>query len=96
MAGLGGGAEGAHREGAQALHPSIPKLYYHGEPLSVNVHVTNNSAKTVKKIRVSGKRQGWTRAWGRLPRSGVHMAQSGVVGPEVRTPPLSRSVPCPQ
>nr|XP_008008125.1 beta-arrestin-2 isoform X2 [Chlorocebus sabaeus] len=31
----------------------IRKLYYHGEPLSVNVHVTNNSTKTVKKIKVS-------------------------------------------
>ncbi|KAL1772345.1 beta-arrestin-2 isoform X2 [Sigmodon hispidus] len=36
------------------LEASLDKeLYYHGEPLSVNVHVTNNSAKTVKKIRVS-------------------------------------------
>lgn len=41
---------------------SLQKLYYHGEPLNVNVHVTNNSAKTVKKIRVSGRRWGW--AWG--------------------------------
>ncbi|CAO2643931.1 Arrb2 [Lemmus lemmus] len=36
------------------LEASLDKeLYYHGEPLNVNVHVTNNSAKTVKKIRVS-------------------------------------------
>ncbi|XP_063098743.1 beta-arrestin-2 isoform X2 [Cavia porcellus] len=36
------------------LEASLDKeLYYHGEPLSVNVHVTNNSSKTVKKIRVS-------------------------------------------
>uniref|UniRef100_I3NA34 Beta-arrestin-2 n=1 Tax=Ictidomys tridecemlineatus TaxID=43179 RepID=I3NA34_ICTTR len=36
------------------LEASLDKeLYYHGEPLSVNVHVTNNSTKTVKKIRVS-------------------------------------------
>ena len=34
------------------------KLYYHGETLNVNVHVTNNSTKTVKKIKVSG------RTWG--------------------------------
>ncbi|CAO2643928.1 Arrb2 [Lemmus lemmus] len=48
------------------LEASLDKeLYYHGEPLNVNVHVTNNSAKTVKKIRVSGRRWGWTRAWGR-------------------------------
>uniref|UniRef100_A0A8I3W112 Beta-arrestin-2 n=1 Tax=Callithrix jacchus TaxID=9483 RepID=A0A8I3W112_CALJA len=36
------------------LEASLDKeLYYHGEPLSVNVHVTNNSTKTVKKIKVS-------------------------------------------
>ncbi|XP_038173073.1 beta-arrestin-2-like [Arvicola amphibius] len=36
------------------LEASLDKeLYYHGKPLSVNVHVANNSAKTVKKIRVS-------------------------------------------
>ncbi|XP_047400018.1 beta-arrestin-2 isoform X2 [Sciurus carolinensis] len=36
------------------LEASLDKeLYYHGEPLNVNVHVTNNSTKTVKKIRVS-------------------------------------------
>ncbi|XP_056673659.1 beta-arrestin-2 isoform X2 [Monodelphis domestica] len=36
------------------LEASLDKeLYYHGEPLNVNVHVTNNSTKTVKKIKVS-------------------------------------------
>ncbi|KAF6298030.1 arrestin beta 2 [Rhinolophus ferrumequinum] len=36
------------------LEASLDKeLYYHGEPLNINVHVTNNSTKTVKKIRVS-------------------------------------------
>uniref|UniRef100_A0A8C9VHM7 Arrestin beta 2 n=1 Tax=Scleropages formosus TaxID=113540 RepID=A0A8C9VHM7_SCLFO len=30
------------------------ELYYHGEPISVNVHITNNSTKTVKKIKISG------------------------------------------
>ncbi|KAK1331572.1 hypothetical protein QTO34_009529 [Cnephaeus nilssonii] len=36
------------------LEASLDKeLYYHGEPLSVNVHVTNNSTKTIKKIKVS-------------------------------------------
>uniref|UniRef100_A0A6I8NJG4 Beta-arrestin-2 n=2 Tax=Ornithorhynchus anatinus TaxID=9258 RepID=A0A6I8NJG4_ORNAN len=36
------------------LEASLDKeLYYHGEPLSVNVHVTNNSTKTVKKIKVA-------------------------------------------
>lgn len=40
------------------LTPSSRKLYYHGEPLNVNVHVTNNSTKTIKKIKVSGRRWG--------------------------------------
>uniref|UniRef100_A0A8D1K0K5 Beta-arrestin-2 n=1 Tax=Sus scrofa TaxID=9823 RepID=A0A8D1K0K5_PIG len=41
------------------LEASLDKeLYYHGEPLNVNVHVTNNSTKTVKKIKVSGRRWG--------------------------------------
>lgn len=31
-----------------------PQIYYHGEPISVNVHVTNNTNKTVKKMKVSG------------------------------------------
>ncbi|KAH0500400.1 Beta-arrestin-2 [Microtus ochrogaster] len=36
------------------LEASLDKeLYYHRKPLNVNIHVTNNSAKTVKKIRVS-------------------------------------------
>lgn len=30
------------------------QIYYHGEPISVNVHVTNNTNKTVKKIKISG------------------------------------------
>lgn len=30
------------------------QLYYHGEPISVNVHVTNNSTKTVKRVKISG------------------------------------------
>ncbi|KAK3550424.1 hypothetical protein QTP86_025155 [Hemibagrus guttatus] len=38
------------------LEASLDKeLYYHGEPISVNVHVTNNSAKTVKRVKISGK-----------------------------------------
>jgi len=28
-------------------------MYYHGESINVNVHVQNNSNKTVKKIKVS-------------------------------------------
>uniref|UniRef100_A0A671NK23 Arrestin red cell n=1 Tax=Sinocyclocheilus anshuiensis TaxID=1608454 RepID=A0A671NK23_9TELE len=36
------------------LEASLDKeLYYHGEPISVNVHVTNNSTKTVKRIKIS-------------------------------------------
>ncbi|KAJ0006491.1 hypothetical protein NQD34_013764 [Periophthalmus magnuspinnatus] len=36
------------------LEASLDKeLYYHGEPININVHVTNNSTKTVKKIKVS-------------------------------------------
>lgn len=40
----------------RALHleASLDKeLYYHGEPISVNVHVTNNSSKTVKRVKIS-------------------------------------------
>lgn len=29
------------------------QLYHHGETVSVNVHVANNSNRTVKKIKVS-------------------------------------------
>jgi len=36
------------------LEASLDKdIYYHGEPINVNVHVQNNSSKTVKKCRVS-------------------------------------------
>uniref|UniRef100_A0A7N9D5P4 Beta-arrestin-1 n=1 Tax=Macaca fascicularis TaxID=9541 RepID=A0A7N9D5P4_MACFA len=36
------------------LEASLDKeIYYHGEPISVNVHVTNNTNKTVKKIKIS-------------------------------------------
>ncbi|PKU27785.1 hypothetical protein llap_21911 [Limosa lapponica baueri] len=38
------------------LEASLDKeIYYHGEPISVNVHVTNNTNKTVKKIKISGE-----------------------------------------
>lgn len=30
------------------------QIYYHGEPISVNVHITNNTNKTVKKMKISG------------------------------------------
>ncbi|CAK9299317.1 unnamed protein product [Gordionus sp. m RMFG-2023] len=38
------------------LHMEIcldKKKYYHGEPLAVNVQITNNSNKTVKKIKIA-------------------------------------------
>uniref|UniRef100_A0AAZ3S802 Arrestin C-terminal-like domain-containing protein n=1 Tax=Oncorhynchus tshawytscha TaxID=74940 RepID=A0AAZ3S802_ONCTS len=36
------------------LEASLDKeLYYHGEPISVNVHATNNSTKTVKRLKIS-------------------------------------------
>uniref|UniRef100_A0A7N6C3E6 Beta-arrestin-1 n=1 Tax=Anabas testudineus TaxID=64144 RepID=A0A7N6C3E6_ANATE len=35
------------------LEASLDKeIYYHGEPISVNVHVTNNTNKTVKKMKI--------------------------------------------
>uniref|UniRef100_A0A8C6U0V7 Arrestin beta 2 n=1 Tax=Neogobius melanostomus TaxID=47308 RepID=A0A8C6U0V7_9GOBI len=40
------------------LEASLDKeLYYHGEPISVNVHVTNNSTKTVKRVKYQVLRQ---------------------------------------
>ncbi|XP_076001859.1 arrestin, beta 2b [Genypterus blacodes] len=39
---------------ALQLEVSLDKeLYYHGEPISVNVHVNNNSTKTVKRLKIS-------------------------------------------
>uniref|UniRef100_A0A7N5ZY63 Beta-arrestin-1 n=1 Tax=Anabas testudineus TaxID=64144 RepID=A0A7N5ZY63_ANATE len=36
------------------LEASLDKeIYYHGEPISVNVHVTNNTNKTVKKMKIA-------------------------------------------
>ncbi|KAM9836723.1 arrestin, beta 2b [Aulostomus maculatus] len=36
------------------LEASLDKeLYYHGEPINVNVQVTNNSTKTVKRVKTS-------------------------------------------
>ncbi|CAI9574496.1 unnamed protein product [Staurois parvus] len=36
------------------LEASLDKeIYYHGEPINVNVHVTNNTNKTVKKVKIS-------------------------------------------
>ncbi|KAK9402653.1 beta-arrestin-1 [Crotalus adamanteus] len=40
------------------LEASLDKeIYYHGEPINVNVHVTNNTNKMVKKIKISGNRE---------------------------------------
>ena len=37
------------------LEASLDKeLYYHGETVAVNVHIQNNSNKSVKKVKVSG------------------------------------------
>ncbi|NXA38102.1 ARRB1 protein, partial [Eudromia elegans] len=39
---------------AGGCHRTFPlQIYYHGEPISVNVHVTNNTNKMVKKIKIS-------------------------------------------
>eukprot|EP00061_Rhincodon_typus_P017035 g45552.t1 len=36
------------------LEASLDKeIYYHGEPINVNVHVTNNTNKTVKKLKIA-------------------------------------------
>lgn len=36
------------------LEASLDKqVYYHGEPISVNVHVTNNTNKTVRRMKIS-------------------------------------------
>lgn len=34
------------------MYVKLFKMYYHGENISVNVHIQNNSNKTVKKIKV--------------------------------------------
>lgn len=39
----------------RCLPPLSSQIYYHGEPISVNVHVTNNTNKTVKKMKISGR-----------------------------------------
>lgn len=33
----------------------VLQLYYHGESIAVNVHLTNRSSKTVKKVRITGR-----------------------------------------
>ena len=59
-------------------HPisSTSQIYYHGEPISVNVHVTNNTNKTVKKIKISGTQaEGQSRGWARGLLRGVGGSQ---------------------
>uniref|UniRef100_A0A8V5GTM8 Beta-arrestin-1 n=1 Tax=Melopsittacus undulatus TaxID=13146 RepID=A0A8V5GTM8_MELUD len=46
------------RPGPQPMASLDKEIYYHGEPISVNVHVTNNTNKTVKKIKISGEERG--------------------------------------
>ncbi|NXM08340.1 ARRB1 protein, partial [Tyrannus savana] len=49
-----GGGAGGVTPGTSPSPCSAPlQIYYHGEPISVNVHVTNNTNKTVKKIKIS-------------------------------------------
>jgi beta-arrestin len=38
-----------------SLHKKMKmkQLYHHGESINVNVHIANNSSKTVKKIKIS-------------------------------------------
>ncbi|NWS09746.1 ARRB1 protein, partial [Pachyramphus minor] len=49
-----GGDAGGVAPGTSPSPCSAPlQIYYHGEPISVNVHVTNNTNKTVKKIKIS-------------------------------------------
>lgn len=31
------------------------QVYYHGDPITVNVQINNETNKTVKKIKISGK-----------------------------------------
>ena len=51
---------------------STSQIYYHGEPISVNVHVTNSTNKTVKKIKISGTQaEGQSRGWARGLLPGV-------------------------
>lgn len=33
----------------------VMQLYHHGEDIAVNVHIANNSNRTVKKIKVTGE-----------------------------------------
>lgn len=59
-------------------HPtsSTSQIYYHGEPISVNVHVTNNTNKTVKKIKISGTQaEGQSRGRARGLLRGVEGSQ---------------------
>ncbi|ETE56340.1 hypothetical protein L345_17949, partial [Ophiophagus hannah] len=51
---LGPPSEKIPFEGLLHLWLVSPQIYYHGEPINVNVHVTNNTNKMVKKIKISG------------------------------------------
>ena len=46
------------------LEASLDKeLYYHGETIAVNVHIQNNSNKSVKKVKVSGEEKVFQSDW---------------------------------
>uniref|UniRef100_A0A8C8IG98 Arrestin C-terminal-like domain-containing protein n=1 Tax=Oncorhynchus tshawytscha TaxID=74940 RepID=A0A8C8IG98_ONCTS len=69
------------------LEASLDKeLYYHGEPISVNVHATNNSTKTVKRLKISGKTHACpqTRGYGILRPGGMVSSDQGVWYPQTR------------
>lgn len=34
---------------------SFIQLYYHGETIAVNIHLSNRSSKTCKKVKITGK-----------------------------------------
>jgi len=39
----------------QQFYLSFFQKYYHGESIAINVLVDNNTSKTVKKVKLSGK-----------------------------------------
>lgn len=44
------------------MEASLDKeMYYHGESIAINIHLQNNSNKTVKKLKVSRGQQGTAR-----------------------------------
>ena len=63
------------------LECSLDKeLYHHGEKISVNVHIQNNSNKAVKKIRVCVRQSVMRASGGPLVARIRRVARSGLVG----------------